>query len=86
MAIELICAAQSYDYHNPLKSGPIISAIHKYIRTQIDHAEEDRVFAHDINKAIQIIEKREILNIYDKTAKKLKISTKTKFEKYFEKY
>ena len=48
LAIELICAAQAFDYHKPLKSGPILDQCHSLIRSQIDHAEEDRIFGHDI--------------------------------------
>jgi histidine ammonia-lyase len=55
LAVELICAAQAFDYRKPLKSGVILEACHELIRTEIDHAEEDRVFADDIQKAHQLI-------------------------------
>ncbi len=82
LAIELICAAQSFDYHKPLKSSPSLEAVHTFIRTKISHAEEDRVFAKDIERAITIIEKRSILKI----ASKKQATFKTDFENLFETY
>jgi len=55
LAVELICAAQAFDYHKPLKSGPILEKCHALIREKIDHAEEDRIFAHDIKIAHKLI-------------------------------
>ncbi len=86
LAIELICAAQSFDYHHPLQSGPILEAIHKFVRSEISHAEEDRVFADDIVKAISIIENQTILAITEKTCLNFGASIKTDFETLFETY
>jgi len=55
LAVELICAAQAFDYRKPLKSGVILEECHELIRSEIDHAEEDRVFADDIKKAHKLI-------------------------------
>ncbi|MFK7980777.1 MAG: histidine ammonia-lyase [Saprospiraceae bacterium] len=81
LAIELICAAQSFDYHKPLKSSLILESVHTFIRTKISHAEEDRVFAKDIEKAIAIIENRTILKVATKQS-----NFKTDFDKLFENY
>ena len=82
LAIELICSAQSFDYHKPLKSSTTLEAVHTFIRTKISHAEEDRVFANDIEKAIAIIENRTILEI----AKKAGSSSISDFEDLYEVY
>lgn len=66
LAIELLCTSQAFDFHRPLKSGPILEACHAHIRQHIDHAGKDRVFALDIKKAINIIQSRELIKIYDK--------------------
>lgn len=79
LAIELICAAQSFDYHKPLKSSPTLEAVHTFIRTKISHAEKDRVFAKDIDKAIAIIESRSILSVAAKQS-----DFKTNFNNLFE--
>ncbi len=63
LAIEMVCAAQAIDYKKPLKSTAVLEKVHDFIRTKIDHAEEDRIFSNDIEKAIEIIKNREILEI-----------------------
>lgn len=63
LAIELLCAAQAFDFRRPLKSGAILEACHAHTRKKIDHAEEDRIFAKDIQKAHKIIRSRAFLDI-----------------------
>lgn len=63
LAIELLCAAQAFDFRRPLKSGAILEACHAHTRSKIDHAEEDRIFAKDIQKAHEVIESRAFLAI-----------------------
>lgn len=82
LAIELICAAQSFDYHRPLQSSPTLEVIHTFIRTKISHAEKDRVFAKDIMKAIKIIEKCSILNIEQKFNKNFSTDQHALFESF----
>ncbi|MFK7923794.1 MAG: histidine ammonia-lyase [Bacteroidia bacterium] len=61
LAIELLCAAQAFDFRAPLKSSPIIEAMHEQVRLNIDHAAEDRIFGDDIEKAINIIQSQELI-------------------------
>ena len=63
LATELLCAAQAFDFRKPLKSTDILDAVHAEVRKHIDHATKDRIFALDINKAIDIIESRVLLDI-----------------------
>lgn len=63
LAIELLCAAQCFDFRRPLKSGAMLEACHALVRERIDHAEEDRIFAHDIETALALIQGRELLNV-----------------------
>lgn len=58
LAVELICAAQAFDYRKPLRSSPILDACHEIVRGRIDHAEEDRIFANDIQSAQQMLQER----------------------------
>ncbi|QQS50418.1 MAG: histidine ammonia-lyase [Bacteroidota bacterium] len=67
-AIELLCAAQGFDFRKPLKSGILIDKVHDHVRSKIDFAEKDRVFALDIEKAIQIIQNKELTFITNKVA------------------
>jgi histidine ammonia-lyase len=61
LAIELLCAAQAFDFRKPLKSTEVLDDIHDLIRERIDFAEEDRIFSKDIETAVQLIRERELL-------------------------
>ncbi len=63
LAIELLCAAQAFDFRRPLKSSEMLEKCHGHIRSIIDHAEVDRIFAKDIEKAHSIIQNRSLLSI-----------------------
>lgn len=63
LAIELLCAAQAFDFRRPLKSGEILEQCHAYVRSRIDHAESDRIFAKDIEKAHKIITDRQLTQL-----------------------
>ena len=62
LAIELLCAAQAFDFRKPLKSTEVLDDIHDLIRERIDFAEEDRIFSKDIETAVQLIRERELLS------------------------
>jgi len=61
LAIELLCAAQAFDFRKPLKSSEVLDDVHDTIREKIDFAAEDRIFSLDIEHAIQLIKDRELL-------------------------
>jgi histidine ammonia-lyase len=65
LAIELLCASQAFDFRKPLRSSPVMEECHAHIRQYIDHADQDRLFAGDISKAIKIIRSRSLKNICD---------------------
>ncbi len=75
-AVELICAAQAFDYRKPMKSSKILDACHEVIRGQIDHAEEDRVFADDILKAHQLVVDQSLITTAFETASDNNINLK----------
>lgn len=62
LAIELICAAQALEFRRPLKSTPIIEAIYESIRSVVPFAEEDRIFADDIHKAVHLLRQGQLLS------------------------
>ncbi|MEO0895185.1 MAG: histidine ammonia-lyase [Bacteroidota bacterium] len=82
LATELICAAQAFDYRKPLLSSNVLDAVHDHIRGFITHAEEDRIFALDLKKAIQIIESGELLSI----SRDLKEQPYSEHDELFEHY
>jgi histidine ammonia-lyase len=55
LAIELMTACQAIEFRRPLKSSKILEYAHAYVRQFVGFAEEDRVFADDINKIKEII-------------------------------
>ena len=55
LAIELLSASQAIEFRRPLKSSALLEFAHDLIREQVAFAEEDRVFAEDINKVTALI-------------------------------
>jgi histidine ammonia-lyase len=55
LAIELMTACQAIEFRRPLKSSAILEVAHDYVRKYVGFAEEDRIFADDINKIKTII-------------------------------
>ena len=55
LAIELLTACQAIEFRRPLKSSELLELAHHYVRGFVSFAEEDRVFADDINKVKRMI-------------------------------
>lgn len=55
IAIELLAAAQGYDFHTPLRSSDAIDAVHREVRAVIPHLAGDRYFHPDIAAAARIV-------------------------------
>ena len=55
LAIELLSAAQAIEFRRPYKSSELLEFAHDYVRRFVGFAEEDRIFADDINKIKSII-------------------------------
>lgn len=87
LAIELITAAQAFEYRKPLHSSHILDEIHKLVRKRgISFAEQDRVFADDIEKSIDIIRSRELLRQSENTAAGFGIDLTTDHSSDFESF
>ena len=86
LAVELLCAAQAFDYRRPLKSGKILEACHNLIRQKIDHAEHDRVFADDIETARQLIAGKKLVAVANDTAKNKQINLNGTYHEHFRLY
>ena len=61
----------------------IRDACHEMVRTEIDHAEEDRIFANDIKIAHSIITSKRLLNLTYSIAEKEKINLKGPYYELF---
>lgn len=55
LAIELLTACQAIEFRRPLKSSELLEFAHEYVRQFVSFAEEDRIFADDIEKIKSII-------------------------------
>lgn len=55
LGIELMSACQAIEFRAPYKSSAILECAHEYVRKFAGFAEEDRVFADDINALTGII-------------------------------
>ena len=84
LAIELLTAAQTFEYRKPMKSGILLDKVHKEVRKTVSFAKKDRVFADDIEIGISMIKDKTIIKVIDKTKKEKKISFKTPFTNEFE--
>ncbi|MBS9460977.1 histidine ammonia-lyase [Flagellimonas sp. 389] len=86
LAIELLTAAQAFEFRKPLKSGIVLDEIHKFIRTKVSFADSDRVFADDIEKGIETIQKGEIIALVEKTMTAKNLQWNTPYLEEFETY
>ncbi len=68
LAIELFCATQALDFHVPLKSGKVLSAIHELVRSKIPHIEEDQIMYEMIEILTNMIKSNQLLNLACSTA------------------
>ena len=68
LAIEMITAAQGFDFRKSLKSGVLIEKAHSVVRRHISFADADRLFYTDIEKAIALLRSKEILSALKATA------------------
>jgi histidine ammonia-lyase len=84
LAIELLTAAQAFEFRKPMKSGVLLNKVHKEVRKSVSFANKDRVFADDIERGITMIKDKTIINVINKTKKEKKISFKTPFSGDFE--
>lgn len=69
LAVELVCAAQAFDFRRPMKSAPVLETCHSEVRKTIDHADVDRVFAHDLEAARKIISSGKLVETAEKASK-----------------
>ena len=55
LSIELLSACQAIEFRRPLKSSAILEHAHQYVRRSVSFAEEDRIFADDVNTVVEMI-------------------------------
>lgn len=76
LGIEMMCAAQGFDFRKPMKSNILLDEMHRIIRQYITFADTDRIFSDDMNSAIELLHSKEIIKRLNATAKKHHIDLK----------
>lgn len=69
LAIELLYAAQAVDFRRPLKSGPVLEAVHAHVREHVTFATKDRIFAYDIAALHSLVTDQSLVRVADTVAK-----------------
>ncbi len=86
LAVELLTAAQAFEFRKPLKSGVFLDEIHKEVRKKVAFAKKDRVFADDIEKGIEMIRNKTIIKVIERIKKNKKLKFQVPFTKEFDTY
>lgn len=86
LSIELICAAQAFDFHKPLQSTPIIEAVHQKIRKSIPHIKEDQIMEEILQAAQQLISTGTLITEAKQIAHKQGIPYHGVHQEYFNNY
>ncbi|MDR6734535.1 histidine ammonia-lyase [Sphingobacterium sp. 2149] len=64
LSIELLCAAQAKDYHQPLTSTAALEAIHGRIRQSIPHIESDQPMEELLTEALKMVKSGELIALH----------------------
>jgi|AntRauMFilla1563_2_1112583.scaffolds.fasta_scaffold00867_4 histidine ammonia-lyase len=84
LGIELFYAAQAMDFHAPMKSGKILTAIYDRVRRKIEPVTVDRVMTEDIEAAIEMIESGELLALANQVADREELAFDTAWSSLFD--
>ncbi len=79
LSIELLCAAQAIEFRRPLKSSPLLEFAHDFVRRKVSFAEEDRIFAEDINAVQSMITDFSFVDACNAFASEHNISLNTEY-------
>ncbi len=82
LAIELLTACQAIEFRKPLKSSAILEFAHDHVREYVGFAEEDRIFADDINSITAIIKNFSFVDKVNEFAQKKGMILNKDFENF----
>lgn len=71
LAIEMMCAAQALDYRAPIEPGRGVKTAHEVIRSRIEHAEADRLFAEDMQASLELLRSQEVVSAVERIVGRL---------------
>lgn len=84
LAIELLTACQAIEFRRPLKSSELLEFAHGYVRQFVSFAEEDRIFANDINRITSLIHDFSFVEKLNEFAKGRGIELNAGYESIFD--
>jgi len=82
LAIELLSACQAIEFRRPLKSSALLEFAHDHVRETVSFAEEDRIFANDINQVAGIIKDFSFVEMVNRFAGDKKIVLNQGYESF----
>lgn len=82
LGIELLSACQAIEFRRPLKSSEILEFGHDYVREHVSFAQEDRIFANDINKTTELISNFSFVHYCNEFSETKKINLNEGFETF----
>jgi histidine ammonia-lyase len=82
LAIELMTACQAIEFRRPLKSSLVLEYAHALVRKHVGFAEQDRVFAEDIQEIKKIISNFSFVNDLQAFAKSEGIELNAGFDAF----
>ena len=74
LAIELMSACQAIEFRRPFRSSVLLEKAHDFVREKVSFANEDRIFADDIQKIKNIIEDYSFAKTIGKAAEDKNVS------------
>ena len=83
LGIELFYAAQAMDYHAPMKSGKIMTAIYERVRQSIAPVVSDRIMYEDMETAIELVKSGELVSLAKKVADQEGLAFETEWSNLF---
>ncbi len=86
LAIEMLAAAQAFEFRKPMKSSIFLEEVHKEIRKKVTFADKDRVFSTDIEAGIEMIQNQTILKTIEEVKEREQLSIEIPFAEKFEIY
>src|SRR5687767_3522698 len=82
LAIELMSACQAIEFRRPHKSSAILEFAHDYVRESISFAEQDRIFANDINAVKKLVSDFSFVEKVTAFAKERGVELNKNFEEF----
>jgi histidine ammonia-lyase len=82
LAIELLSACQAIEFRRPLKSSSLLEFMHSYVRDYVLFAEEDRIFARDVEQVAMLIKNFSLTTQINEFAEKLGVNLNGEFTQF----